>query len=137
MLKLNRGDYMVYTSYFAKTAKLNKDENILICISRYIPKWVDKDSMLHLISLAPSEQLLKDYKANKVTEEQYKEQYIKSLDENIGLGNLLNYFKEIEQDSIKNNIDVYLICYEAPDKFCHRHLLADLLKDVISIQEAE
>ena len=128
---------MIYTSYFAKTAKLNKDENILICISRYIPKWVDKDSMLHLLSLAPSEQLLKDYKANKVTEEQFKEQYIKGLDENIGLGNLLNYFKEIEQDSSKNNIDVYLICYEAPDKFCHRHILADLLKDVISIQEAD
>ena len=26
---------------------------------------------------------------------------------------------------INEYIDIALVCYEAPDKFCHRHLVAD------------
>ena len=128
---------MIYTSYFAKATKLDLNKNAIICIARYIPKWVDKANMNHIISLAPSEQLLKDYKANKVTKEQYKEIYLKDLDDTLGINDIIDFFKQIEQESKDNGIDVVLCCYEAPDKFCHRHILREILENHIDIRELE
>ena len=128
---------MIYTSYFAKAMKLDMDKNAIICIARYIPNWVNKSNMNHLISLAPSEQLLKDYKANKVNEEQFKEIYLKELDESLGINDLIEFFKQIEQESKENGINVILCCYEAPDKFCHRHILKELLENHIDIKELD
>ena len=118
----------MYTGYFAMIKKyLQSDPELIpVAITRFTPPWFKGPTYL---SLAPSSDLLMRYKNNKVTIDQYIKEYnsyIYTLDPISILCDLSQY----------GNLDkIVLCCYEKSGEFCHRHLLANWLSDLIYVEE--
>lgn len=109
----------IYTGYFAQ---LNKYPNP-IAISKWLPKEININ---RIIELAPSEELLKWYKEHindKNVEQIYENNYRLSLSmKKITSQWIVDKCKEFRDE-------VTLLCYEKPDKFCHRHIITQILKE--------
>lgn len=122
---------MIYTSYFANIKNLSNDM-IPFSIARWKPKWYTGKT---IISLAPSQELLLWWRASDKSDKS-KEKYIKLYNKQLNekdprrLAALLH--KECGE-----KIPV-LLCFEKPENFCHRHLVADWLnKNGIKCKELE
>lgn len=119
---------MLYTSYFAKMsaikAKLANDELPLqiVSIARWSPKWFRESKLLWL---APGDALLTAIKAGKLSNEAYELQYRAQLDKL--LQNNPAILPTLTRHALQSNI--VMLCYEAPGKFCHRHILAKWLTE--------
>jgi hypothetical protein len=103
---------MIYTSYYAN------HRNFLsgfrpVCISLWPPRGFRGDRKLEL---APTKDLLMDYKDGKADTNEY----------------ILRFNQQLERLDVKKiAIDVegcILLCYEKTGDFCHRHLVGDWLK---------
>jgi hypothetical protein len=107
-----QGDSMK-TSYFFSN-KLTKDD-ILVSIAGLSPDDFKKKFPDYRIykPLIPPKQLVLDYKSNKISIQEYTRVYKEQL-------NNLDPFKVY--DELSNAI---LLCWEKPEKFCHRHLVSD------------
>ena len=119
---------MIYTSYYSN--RKNFKGFLRIGISRTVPP---KSCDLILKFLAPRSSTLFDYKKGKIGEEAYARRYlssIKDVKDNGTLDILVNYLKN-------NSKDIVLLCYESPEKFCHRHILADYLNQEYNINIKE
>lgn len=133
-----------YTSYYANYSNIPKDY-MCIGISRVCPDWlagnISNFSFFRHNVLAPSEYLLTQYKAGKVSEEEYKKIYITEL-----LTAIQTEFHEKDISTWLDKVDnfyahecsnkwdaIVFMCYEAPHQFCHRHLLRRLLTNVYHI----
>lgn len=107
---------MIYTGYFAQ---MKNYKGICLSIARFTPKGINCGTCKHFY---PSEQLLKDWKTGLITEEEYKQRYkeetLDKVDWNVFQW-ILNQYNE----------DIYLLCYEKPSDFCHRHLVAEWLNE--------
>lgn len=106
----------IYTSYFANLKNI-PDDIIPISICRRSPKGY---SGLEYKILAPSSALLSEWHRNH-NESNYRFKFAKQLVP-LNASNIvgvLNY--------ISNGHDIVLVCYERPEKFCHRHLVAEWL----------
>ena len=105
---------MVYTSYFANWRNFPAN-SIAVSITRFPPKnWTG----LEIKSLAPSEKLLRQFKNGDIDKKVFAWQYIQELQENGITRKVLNdFFAAI-------GCDIVLCCYEKPEDFCHRHILA-------------
>jgi uncharacterized protein YeaO (DUF488 family) len=118
---------MIYTSNFASIRKFKADKTIQLSISRYTPKWLKEDDITDNIEiLAPSKELLLNYKSGKVTKEEYIKIYIEGIEEienTKKFKRLLEKLKEVNE----RGYDIFLLCYEKKGDFCHRHLLSDFL----------
>ena len=91
----------IYTSYFAKVKKLDESGYCPISIAVKSPDWFIGPS---LKQLAPSWSILSEYKET---------------------GDIWKIAHE-STPLIFPKIPV-LLCYESPEKFCHRHLVAEWL----------
>ena len=110
----------MFTSYFAKVPQIE----FPLSIARINPEWYEKPSYP---KLAPSKELLFDFKYgshNGDTEFYTAEllKYLETLD-----------FKEVMQDLSgiygSEALDrLTLLCYEKSSDFCHRHLVANWLR---------
>ena len=113
---------MIYTSYFAQIRNL---PNNIIPIAIYggIPQWY---SGLWYKKLAPKYKFFMKWKQNH-NNEFYIEHFYNEV-----LINLVPEEVESELYALlpedKKNCDIALICYEKPDDFCHRHLVADWMR---------
>ena len=108
---------MIYTGYYSKI-KDYKDAGLkVISISRTIPDVVQVDGKLSF--LCPDDSLLFGYKNGEIDEMEYTSKYLHKL----GFFGAINIIQEIR----RYGNDVVLLCWEAPDKFCHRHILANYL----------
>lgn len=112
----NNAPVDLYTSYYAN--RQIPQHIKLVAISQFPPAWFPKDKYTHALELAPTAKLLMDHKNGLITNEQYIERYKK------------------ETLSKLNPIDVYnkykgsaLLCFEKPEDFCHREIVADWLKE--------
>jgi hypothetical protein len=96
------------TSYFANIKKLKGN---FVSIARKTP---DNFPGLIYEPLAPPWWLLEEYKYGNKNKKWYIEQYV---------DNVLAY---LNPHSIVEIIgeDAILCCYESPEKFCHRHIVA-------------
>ena len=102
----------IYTSYFGNWK--NFPENLIpIAISRFSPRGV---TFKTCSELAPSTELLKGYKNNTISKEEYVVQY----NEQLAKLDVHKYGKALHGH--------ILICYEKVGDFCHRHLVATWLK---------
>lgn len=105
------------TSYFAspKVKQIVKDNKIkyLVSIAQFSPYWFPE--VEERKDLAPSRDLLKRYKAGNVTIEEYTKEYIDQVNPILDNVNLRN--------------GSVLLCYEKIGEFCHRNILAKLLKE--------
>ena len=119
---------MIYTSYYANHK--HYDGFYRIGISRTSPK----DSCdIYLKLFAPSYSTLSDYKSKKIEEKEYTRQYLQSLEnlyKNGALAVFAEYLKQL-------NLDIVLLCYESPEKFCHRHILAQVLNKKYGLEIKE
>ena len=101
----------LYTSYFGKRLKSDR----LVSIARGTPTWFKGKTVL---SVAPSWDLVTGIKSGTITAEEYADAYFKQLDK-LGEEKILLMFEDGD----------ILLCYEKPEDFCHRHLLAKWLND--------
>lgn len=88
-----------------------------------IPRDTVRIRVAHPSPLAPSKELLKDWKDGKITWIQYKQRYITQIQNNHDALQLLEHIRR--QARYK---DVYLYCYEKRPP-CHRFILVELLKN--------
>lgn len=115
----------VYTSYFANWRKFPIGCEA-VGITRFMPPYWKHPNWENL---APSKELLRQYRDGNIDEFIFR----------------IKYFDELKQRKItpkmvvnelkKFNKDIVLCCYEKPGDFCHRHLLAEWLKDEIAVTE--
>ena len=104
----------IHTSYFANHRHI-PPWLTTISIARYPPKgWCG----FSYPALAPSDELLHSYKkTNDVAS--YTDAFKRQLAELNPSGVVCDLAK------ISDGGDVVLLCFEKPEKFCHRHLVAD------------
>lgn len=108
----------IFTSYFAVARSLDPDLYFVVSISRFPPRWF---SGLRCLSLAPSKDLLFDYKSG-LSEAVYTRRYRHELSE---LFDLREVFQNLAMFS--KGRDMVLCCYEKSGEFCHRHILSDIV----------
>ena len=97
-------------------------------VTRYWPRGISKEKLNlsgWIRELAPSKELLQDWKNNNITWQEYK----------------LRYFKEMENEQqcmqiladLAASCTITLLCFEKEgNPHCHRHLLKNLLKNLIT-----
>ena len=120
---------MIYTSYFAQIR--NFPENVIpIAICGGLPQWY---SGLWYKKVAPKYKFFMEWKENHDNEfyiEHFNKEVLEPLDRVI----VLNEIQLLIPEEIRAQMDapvwrsdsvhVALICYEKPEDFCHRHLVA-------------
>lgn len=114
---------MIYTSYFAQLKNL--PSNIIpISICGKAPDWY---TGLQYKKLAPKYDFFQEWKKNHDNDYYircYKEQVLDKL-------NASEVVWEMCEKATNGQFydpDICLLCYEKPNVFCHRHLVADWLK---------
>lgn len=114
---------MIYTSYFAKLKSL-PDNIIPISICGKAPDWYKG---LQYKKLAPKYDFFMEWKKNHDND-----YYIKCFNEQVlDKLNVLTVIRNLIDLTIsagQANKNICLICYEKPSDFCHRHLVAEWLR---------
>lgn len=100
---------MLKESYLANIKNLPKN-SIKIVVTR---------SAGHMLS--PSKALLSDYRKGKIKWDEYVKTFYREMDNPACVA----IMREIKKMAERR--DVFLICYEAPGKNCHRYLLMDMI----------
>lgn len=109
---------MIYTSYFGRLKNI-PDDIVRVTICGGVPEWYHG---LQYKKVAPKYGFFQEYKKNG--DQNY---YISHYQSEV-LDHLSQ--KEVYSDLMKltnNAKDIVLLCYEKPEDFCHRHLLAEWL----------
>ena len=110
----------IYTSYFANWRNF-PEGSLMIGVTRFPPTFWENG--INIAALAPSEDLLRRYKNKQIDEYVFKTIYLTELADrgfnSKAVRNLLN--------AVSKNRDIVLCCYEKPEDFCHRHILAEWL----------
>jgi hypothetical protein len=104
---------MIYTSYYGNVKKLREAGVLPISISRYPAKFANVTVELKM--LAPTSDMLR----------MEEEPYIVKFKSILGRLDPDKILKQI--NLLANGRDCALLCYERPDEFCHRHLVAEWL----------
>lgn len=114
----------IYTSYFGNSRKLAASGIQPICVAVGKPRFFFGPQMLNV---APTRYM--------ISSACQPEEYIRLYK---GILSKLNAFKVVEQiKQLSNGKDVALCCYEKPDDFCHRHLLAEWITENTDIEIQE
>ncbi len=107
---------MIYTSNYARQG----NNPLALSISRKPPNWFIGNQLL---LVAPTWDIIMAGKTGKITHEQSTQLYLKLLQT-----------RNIDPSIITNLPDgTMLLCYESPTDFCHRHILADWVKNKTGI----
>lgn len=109
---------MIYTSYFDNLKNLPR-YIVPISICGQAPDWYKG---MQYKKLAPKYSFFMEWKENKDNNyyiEHFNDEVLDNLNPHSVMFDLYNRVNE--------EYDICLICYERPDEFCHRHLVADWL----------
>lgn len=98
--------------------KIDLEKYTPIAICQYPPSWYDG---LVYKKVAPTYPMIQGMK-EEATRDRYLAMYI---EEKLGPLNSDNVMKDLEKMS--NGKDVVLLCFEKPDEFCHRKIVAMFL----------
>ena len=115
---------MIYTSYFGKIKSLPKSI-IPISICGKAPDWY---TGLQYKKLAPKYHFFMKWKETNDNDyyiNHYHSEVLDKLDAQFVIADL----KHLCNESMYSDIDICLICYEKPSEFCHRHLVAEWLRN--------
>ena len=115
---------MIYTGYFSKTKEYEQNGLIPVGISGKIP---DGFTGLRYQKLAPKYDWWKRWRDEKLSDQWFKERYYETV-----LNQLDPFVVVQELQSFGEN--VVLLCYETPEKFCHRHLVAEWLNNKVGTE---
>ena len=131
---------MIYTTYFGKCAALKKirPNAALVSIAGWTPDWFTKSGGLQYKKLAPKYTWWKEWHdtfEHDLESEESKTWYTEKYNSTV-LSALDPHLVKCDLYNLANKRDVFILCYETPEKFCHRHLVADWLKSA-GIKTAE
>lgn len=99
-----------YTSYFARSC----NHPNALSISCSVPKWYNgRQNKL----VAPSWELVNGIKSGTITREEYTKTYLAKLNR-LGIDKVISTLQDGD----------VLLCWEASGDFCHRHILAEWLR---------
>ena len=110
---------MIYTTYFSNLINL-PDNVIPISICGKPPYWWRGREYK---KLAPKYEFFKVWKQTH-DNDYYVEQFNKQVLNNLNSAQVVNELFQM----VPNDYTVALVCYEKPNQFCHRHLVADWLR---------
>lgn len=102
---------MIYTSYFAG---YRGTKGVAVCL--YKPQWWKGEQFL---DLAPTERILKwwnESPKDEKTKRIYRKLYCRDVLEHLNVHDVAR--------ALEGKV---LLCYEKPDEFCHRHIIAEWL----------
>lgn len=114
----------IYTSYFGNAKALAKACVKIVSIACWQPRYLSVPVVMS--DVAPTPWMVK-----KASHQQYLDAYRQILSR-------LDPYEFIERlERTCGGSDVALCCYEKPDDFCHRHLLAQYLSQHTGIEIKE
>ena len=108
---------MIYTGYYSKIKEYADSGLTLLSISRTKPEFAK--SCIDIPQLFPSNKILWDHKKGKIDEMEYTAKYLDQLNE-LGVDRIIKMIQIFGDNAV-------LLCWESPEKFCHRHILADYI----------
>lgn len=117
----------IYTSYYAKVRKISEDI-VRVSIAGKAPDWY---TGLEYKNIAPKIGFFLEWKKNK-DNNYYIEHYNTEVLENLSAKQVY-----LDLERLSNGKDCVLLCYEKPNDFCHRHLVAEWLSHELSIEVSE
>lgn len=115
----------IYTSYFAKAAILRKAGIVPIGVALWPPRFFRGISMKQV---APRRYMLDD----RLTDEEYIGMYRNDVLRFVDAKSFIRLLEEAGR-----GMDVALCCFEKPNEFCHRHILAQWLKEQTGVDIVE
>ena len=125
---------MIYTSYFGKLRKLPKNV-IPIAICATVPSWY---TGARYTKLAPDYDMLIQWKCDH-NDDDYVRCFNNVVLDKLNIINVTHELHMLLPDEAKRQMQasvwdstrwhIALICYETPNDFCHRHIVADWLKN--------
>ena len=116
----------IYTSCFGNSKKLQQAGIKVIGIALYPPRWFYGIS---LKQVAPTKSILF---AKDETQEDYIRRYKAEV---LASQDMRQFLKAVE--AAGGGQDVALCCYEKPGDFCHRHILAEWIKEKTGVEIKE
>ena len=103
--------------------KYSYSDGIRILVTRHYPRGVKRTKFHRWYrDLAPSKELLKLWKQNKISEKEYRKIYLEEMQNQESI----NVIKEIIV-LLRKGHNVTLLCVEKEGMFCHRHILKDVI----------
>jgi uncharacterized protein YeaO (DUF488 family) len=105
----------IYTSYYSKIPKLHQAGIIPVSVSLSVPKSFTGQQIR---TLAPNWNILSEYKLGH-DEQLYTQRYRAEILDKLSPHKLITALNKCLCGK-----DVALLCYEKPNDFCHRHLIA-------------
>lgn len=120
---------MLKNTYFAVLPRI-KAENpdaVFIAVCRMLPPNAQSDLDHWKKELSPSMRLLSDYKKELIDWDKYSQRFEAEMMLNGTAQMTMKWIKIISEQK-----DVYLVCWEGPDKNCHRHLLIKMISEMQS-----
>ena len=137
---------MIYTTYFANLKNLNREISCPIAICGKSPNGYKG---LEYKKLAPKWWFFKEWKENHDNNfyiENFNKEVLSVTTPNRVMTDIRNLIASVygmemidfsERWWENVSYDIYLVCYEKPEDFCHRHLVADwLTANGIEVKEA-
>lgn len=118
----------IYTGYFARVNQYKTMGLTPISIARNAPQFYDG---VKALNFAPSYALLHSYKSELINETEYEAVYR----EEISKVNLKQTLENIQR--LPSEHGYVLLCWEKSDSFCHRHILARIIKEQLGIDITE
>ena len=115
---------MIYTSYFANIKSLPSHITPISICGKAPESWKG----LQYKKLAPKYDFFMEWKKNGDNDyyiKCFKEQVLDKLNPMDVIADLAR----LDYDFNIDKSDICLICYEKPEEFCHRHLVADWLNE--------
>ena len=108
---------MIYTGYWAKIKEYEQEGLIPVGISGKIP---DGFNGVKYQQLAPKYTWWHEWHDNKLSNEWFKKKYYETVLNELDSTTVVKELQDFGKD-------IVLLCYETPEKFCHRHLVAEWL----------
>jgi len=97
----------------------SEEDGTRICVMRFVKERYGYDEWLR--ELAPSIELLDDYRKRKIGWRGYEKRYLQEMESRKEL------IRALKQRS-DGGETITLLCWEKDDRFCHRRLLKELLE---------
>jgi uncharacterized protein YeaO (DUF488 family) len=119
-----------HTSNYASLDKI-PENYIKVSISGAISDQIAENIDVHEKRLAPSWDIYKEYKETndyKLYTKRFKEEILSNVD----LDDIIEELRTNYGDK-----HVVLLCYEKPNEFCHRHIVAEAIEEKYGIQVPE
>ena len=113
------------TGYFAKAKEYHDMGYSLVNVARKRPWFISQELFLNELwtKLCPTEEILKLKDDPFAYTAMYKDIVLNNVKRQTVFEELLSVAQKEKTDK------VVLLCYESPEKFCHRHLIADWLNE--------